>query len=190
MRLIKIQILWKGLAFIRFLIAKFYYYQIFSGSKIGLIGPKCSLLFGFQNMPINIGNKLIMLGNVELISKGELKIGNNFCINRFSRVVCLNKIKIGNNVTVAQFVSILDHNHKGKIIDGSLKFKEYDVGCIEIGNNVWIGDKVTILKDVTIGSNVIIAANAVVVSDVPSNSIVGGVPARILKSLIGKINEV
>ena len=54
-------------------------------------------------------------------------------------------------------------------------------GPVVIGNNVWIGDKATILPGVTIGDGAVVAANAVVTKDVPSYSVVGGNPARIIK---------
>lgn len=53
---------------------------------------------------------------------------------------------------------------------------------IKIGNHVWIGTRVTILKGVTVGDNAIIAAGAVVTHDVPANSIVAGVPAKVINS--------
>ena len=52
-----------------------------------------------------------------------------------------------------------------------------------IGKNVWIGSHATILPGVTVGDNAIIAAGAVVVKDVPADTIVGGVPAKVLKSV-------
>ena len=53
---------------------------------------------------------------------------------------------------------------------------------IIIGNHVWIGMNVTILKGVRIGDGAIVAAGAVVTKDVPENTLVGGVPARVLKT--------
>ena len=56
-------------------------------------------------------------------------------------------------------------------------------GRITIGNDVWIGGNVTILPGVNIGNNVIVAAGAVVTKDVPDNSLVGGVPAKVIRTL-------
>jgi acetyltransferase-like isoleucine patch superfamily enzyme len=52
---------------------------------------------------------------------------------------------------------------------------------IIIGNHVWVGMNATILKGVTIGDGAIIAAGSIVTKDVKANTLVGGVPARILK---------
>ena len=54
---------------------------------------------------------------------------------------------------------------------------------IVLGKNVWIGSNSTITKGVTIGDNSIVAAGAVVTRDVPANTVVGGVPAKIIKKL-------
>jgi len=57
----------------------------------------------------------------------------------------------------------------------------YIKGPVHIGNNVWMGDRVCILSGVTIGDGAVIAANAVVTKYVPAYSVVGGVPAKVLK---------
>lgn len=54
---------------------------------------------------------------------------------------------------------------------------------IVLGRNVWVGSNATILRGVTIGDNAVVAAGAVVSRDVPANTIVGGVPARIIKKI-------
>ena len=54
---------------------------------------------------------------------------------------------------------------------------------VTIGSDVWLGGNVTILPGVTIGNNVIVAAGAVVTKDVPDNSLVGGVPARLIRKI-------
>ena len=54
---------------------------------------------------------------------------------------------------------------------------------IVLGKKVWVGSNATILQGVTIGDNAIVAAGAVVTKDVPANTIVGGVPARVIKRI-------
>ena len=154
----------------------------FKFSKFVIIGNK-SGFYSKNNGKIHIGEKSFFFDNVEVQSRGLLEIGNNVHVNNYSRIVALEKITIGNNVTIAQFVSILDHDHKFELINDKLELDGYTTSPINIGNNVWISDKVTILKGVCIGDNVVIAANSVVNKDIPSNSIFGGVPARLLKKI-------
>jgi acetyltransferase-like isoleucine patch superfamily enzyme len=54
---------------------------------------------------------------------------------------------------------------------------------VTIGKNVWVTTRCIILQGVTIGDNVIISAGSVVVSDIPSNCIAGGNPAKVIKFL-------
>ena len=61
---------------------------------------------------------------------------------------------------------------------------------IVIGKNVWIGANVTILGGVTIGDNSIIAAGAVVNKDIPPDSVAAGVPARVIKSIYDKEDNI
>jgi acetyltransferase-like isoleucine patch superfamily enzyme len=126
----------------------------------------------------------MLFDNSELQAIGSIVIGYNLCLNRFSRIIAHEKISIGNNVTIAQFVTILDHDHNYTFKkNGKLELQGYKTSPITIGNNVWIGDKVTILKGVSIGDNVLIGANSLVNKNIPSNSIVGGVPAKIIKEI-------
>lgn len=55
-----------------------------------------------------------------------------------------------------------------------------------LGKNVWIGSNATILQGVTIGDNAVVAAGAVVTKDVAANTVVGGVPAKIMKHITNK----
>ena len=54
------------------------------------------------------------------------------------------------------------------------------IGCIEIGDNVFVGSGTHILYDTKIGNNVIIGTFSVVTHDIPDNSVVAGVPARVI----------
>lgn len=117
----------------------------------------------------------------------EIIIGNNCNIGEFCHITSINRISIGNGLLTGRFVYIGDNSHGGLSWDEAnippIKRKLQSKGEIVIGDNVWIGDKVTILAGVHIGNNVIIGANSVVNSDIPSNSVAAGIPAKILKQL-------
>lgn len=86
---------------------------------------------------------------------------------------------LGNNVSIATNVRILGHDRIDIILSG-LYGKHYSkfYGCVDIGNNVFIGSDVVICPDTQIGSNTIIGAGAVVTKDLPEGFVWGGVPAR------------
>ena len=92
-------------------------------------------------------------------------------------------ITIGDNVSITADVSILTHDFCSSVF--RQKYHDYLPGRskVVIGNNVYIGQKAIILRGVTIGDNVIIAAGAIVTKDVPSDSVVVGVPARVVCTL-------
>ena len=93
-------------------------------------------------------------------------------------------ISIGDNVWMASGVSFITHDVCHFMLNGCKKPNEagYEemLGCIDIGDNVFIGANVQILYDVKVGNNVVIAAGSLVNRDVPDNSIVGGVPANVI----------
>lgn len=91
-------------------------------------------------------------------------------------------ISIGDNVWMASGVEFVTHDVCHYMLnryDKDYKYTE-KIGCIEIGSNVFIGADVKILYDVKIGDNVVIAAGSIVNKDIPSNSIVGGIPAKVI----------
>ena len=117
----------------------------------------------------------------------EIIIGNDCSIGEYCHITAINRITIGDGLLTGRFVYIGDNAHGGLSMEEAvipptqrpLKSK----GEIVIGRNVWIGDKVSILGGVTIGDNVIIGAGSIVTQNVPSNCVVAGMPARIVKQL-------
>jgi acetyltransferase-like isoleucine patch superfamily enzyme len=159
-------------------------------SRPGVKIPNVSYIGSGCTVKTTAGGKLTASGKIrldsgaELISQGQLTVGQNFVMNGYSRVIAHERIDIGDNVVVARFVSILDHDHAfNRNATGDLVFNGYITAPVRIGNNVWLGDKVSILKGITIGDNVIIGANSVVTKDIPSNCIAAGIPAKVIKHI-------
>ena len=156
--------------------------------------------------------KFLRLGNqvaISALSKNGIQFGNNVSIGAFSRVIVStslnnigNKIVIGNNVgigefaylggaggleigdecIVGQYLSCHPENHNYEDLEIAIRHQGVTRKGIKIGNNCWIGSKVTILDGVSIGQGCIIAAGSVVTKSFPENSIIGGVPAKLLKN--------
>jgi len=148
------------------------------------IGEFC-MISSSTNEGITIGENFQLSDFAQLLSwNGSIIIGSHCSINSFSKIVSLDRITLGNNVVIASYVSILDHDHDIAFMNDPVLFRQkYKTAQIQIGNNVWIGDKVTILKGVTIGDNVVVAANSVVTKNLPSNTVAGGIPAKVLKQI-------
>ena len=90
---------------------------------------------------------------------------------------------IGDYVLMVPDVVIFTKNHRADRTDIHIGAQGMtECRKVTIGNDVWIGQRAMIMPGVTIGDGCIIAAGAVVTKDVPPYSIVGGVPASILKS--------
>lgn len=87
-------------------------------------------------------------------------------------------IEIGDYVTIAPNALILAHDGSTKIHMNYSK-----IGKVKIGNKVFIGTKSVVLPNVSIGNNVIIGAGSVVSHNIPDNSIVAGVPARVISNI-------
>ena len=123
---------------------------------------------------------------IEILRKDGVKIGKDCVIDKrtvFGTEPYL--ITIGDHVRITQGVKFITHDgglwvprEMGLIDKRADKFGE-----IYIGNNVNIGWNAILMPGVHIGNNVIVAAGAVVTKDVPDNSIVAGVPARVIETI-------
>lgn len=109
----------------------------------------------------------------------NINIGKNVFINFDCTFLALGGITIEDDVLIGPKVSIITENHPLN--------PEYRKGLIckpiLIKRNAWIGANATILAGVTIGENSVVAAGAIVSKNVPDNTVVGGVPAKIIKQI-------
>ena len=115
-------------------------------------------------------------------------IGDNVRIMDRKVPLYANLIKFHNNIQVASNVSFITHDAIHSVFNSLTNklstqqggvFLE-NIGCIEVMDNVFIGSGTQILGNVRIGPNAIVAAGSLINHDVPPNSIVGGVPAKVI----------
>lgn len=137
-------------------------------------------------------NHRLIVGKNSHIIKGEIWFEDNNCSIQIGQD-CFFKsphiavtepdsyIKIGNNTGIGKDVEIRTGDSHS-IIDLETKKRINYAQNIEIGDMVWIGVRAMIFKGVKISNNVIVSANAIVTSDVPSNVVVAGVPAKVVKT--------
>ena len=107
------------------------------------------------------------------------RIGKNVFVNHGCSFLDLGGITIEDDVLIGPQVKLVTENHP---VDPANR-KSLDLKSILVKKNAWIGAGAVILPGVTIGENSIVAAGAVVTQDVPSNTIVGGVPAKHIKHI-------
>jgi acetyltransferase-like isoleucine patch superfamily enzyme len=152
------------------------------GNDIDVIGSSC----------IRIGENFSCAKNVKLhcwqdalVAEPSLKIGKNVFINSMSYISCASQVNIADDVLLGSNVFITDNYHgdTSKVIQSRLQAPLFSKGPVKIGAGVWLGNNVCILPNVSIGDNAIVGANSVVTKDVPSGTIVTGVPAKHLRSL-------
>jgi acetyltransferase-like isoleucine patch superfamily enzyme len=121
------------------------------------------------------GHFYLMTGCHLAINDGAtLTLGSGY-INNDATIDCFSSITIGHGVAISSGVTIRDSDNHS--INGNTAIS----APIVIEDHVWIGLNATILKGVRIGSGAVVAAGAVVTSDVPRNTLVGGVPAKVIK---------
>lgn len=181
----------------------------FLKSSRGLVFAECSakIMFGHK---IKCGKNLNLMeySTINALSYDGVEIGDNFTLGKYAMIECTgvlrnvgNCIKIGNNVGINHYcfigvrgdieigdnvifgprVNVFSENHNFDRTDIPIKEQGVTKDKTVIGNDVWIGANASIMSGVKIGDGCIIAAGAVVSKDVEDFSIVGGVPAKLIK---------
>lgn len=120
----------------------------------------------------------------EFIRKHHLfgSIGNNCNINKWKLPLHSELVYLHDNVRIASNVGFVTHDGIHHILNVKYNTNDFieKVGCIEIGDNVFVGSGTRILYNTRIGSNVIIGSDSLVNKDIPDNSVYAGVPARFI----------
>ena len=112
----------------------------------------------------------------------RLSLGSGY-MNHDCVIDCFDSILIGHHVVISERVVLRDSdNHSIQDAGDTASDNSIKTAPIVVGDHVWIGMNVTVLNGVTIGEGAIVAAGSVVNKDVPPHCLVGGVPARVIKT--------
>lgn len=148
-----------------------------NSNRIGKNG-RSSILRMDENSTLDCNGFSFMYGADIILFKGaHLELGKGSFINSDCKIRCHKEITIGEGCAISHDFTVMDSDaHE---LDGSR-----NTNPVHIGNHVWIGTRVTILNGVTVGDGAVIAAGTLITKDVPAGSLVGGVPAKVIREKV------
>lgn len=130
---------------------------------------------------ISVGKESYYNGDIKLVASSDSKIfiGSYCAIGNNLKIITLNHDYNYPCVLGKFYRSNFNNRHPGEL--NNIPTKERTKGDVYIGNDVWMGDDVTILSGVKIGDGCCIGTKSVVTKDLPSYSICGGIPCKLIK---------
>lgn len=164
-------------------------YNLGIKSQLGIEYLKDKFWAFFIKRSMGHCGKNVMIKPSTSVFKGieNFHFSDDVRIARYAVIYSTNaKVIIGNKVDIAPYLKIITGNHRINdmghfMFDGTIKKLPEDDKDVIIEGDSWFGINVTILSGVTIGRGSVIAAGSVVTKSCPPYSIIGGMPARILK---------
>ena len=136
------------------------------------IGPLASISAGMPVHADRRGDPIITIGDRCMLGKG---IG----------IVAHERVSIGDDIWTGHFIYITDQNHGYEDIDLPIGVQMWKNEPVEIGAGSWLGHGAIVLPGSRLGRHVVVAAGAVVAGlDAPDNSVVAGVPARVVRRYV------
>jgi acetyltransferase-like isoleucine patch superfamily enzyme len=147
---------------------------LFMGSRLQIqIGRRGRIRFG----------RFVWLGDGTKIRchEGEVAIGDKTVLGQDCTISAYRSVRIGEHCVIADRAMFIDFDHGMVEVERPIRVQGIYMRDVEVGSNVWIGYGACILRGVTVGDNAVIGTNSVVTRDVPANSVVGGIPARLIR---------
>lgn len=136
-----------------------------------------------DNVSVGYSTHIELTGSLRYLGKG-IRIGNNVGLGTHGHFGSgMGFLDIGDDTIFGNYVSIHPENHNFSDVNIPIRLQGVNGLGVKIGKNCWIGAKVTILDGTILGNNCIVAAGAVVRGQFPNNCIIGGVPAKIIKTI-------
>lgn len=132
-----------------------------------------------------LGKFCLFYRDVNLVHSYNIECGDNVSTYYGSVIDGRGGLKLGNNVMIGPNCVVMTFNHDFSAVDVPMNSLSPIYKPLVIEDNVWIGGNCSIMGGLTIGTGSIVAAGAVVTKDIAPYSIVGGVPARFIRSRLG-----
>jgi acetyltransferase-like isoleucine patch superfamily enzyme len=147
---------------------------VFFGRRLEIqITPRGVVRFG----------RLVWIGDGTKIRchEGEVSIGDKTVLGQECTISAYKHVRIGEQCVIADRAMFIDFDHGIVEVDRPIRLQGIYKRDVDVGSNVWIGYGACILRGVKVGDNSVIGTNSVVTRDVPPNSVVGGIPARLIR---------
>jgi acetyltransferase-like isoleucine patch superfamily enzyme len=130
------------------------------------------------------GDDVVIHHNVLFNSGRNIAVGDGVFLNRDVMLDDRAELTIGDHAMIAAGVVIETHGHVYDDFSVPFPHSGRTFAPVHVGSNSLLGYKVAVMAGVTIGDRCIVAANSVVTRDVPDQTIVGGVPAKVIKKIV------
>lgn len=153
--------------------------QLEDGVQVNGLG--CEPLILEDGVKIGAMSRVVISTTFDKPGRG-IHLGKNVGIGEFAYLGGAGGLHIGEECIIGQYFSTHPENHVFDDLKTPIRMQGVTRRGIHIGRNCWIGSKVTVLDGVVIGEGSVVAAGAVVTKSFPAGSVIGGVPARLLKS--------
>jgi acetyltransferase-like isoleucine patch superfamily enzyme len=113
--------------------------------------------------------------------EGEVSIGAKSVLGQECTISAFQHVAIGRECIIADRVMMIDFDHGVVEVERPIREQGIYKRNVDIGHNVWIGYGACLLRGVRVGDNAIIGTSSVVTANVPSNAVVGGIPAKLIR---------
>ena len=132
----------------------------------------------YKLMGMKIGENSVIFRRADILAPEKINIGNNSSVGWFTHLDGRGGLYIGDNTNISSYTKFITGTHD---IDDK-DFVTAQFKPIKIGNRVWVCTGALVLPGVTIGDGAVVAAGAVVTIDVAPYTVVGGVPAKVIRN--------
>jgi len=154
--------------------------KLHDGVYIDALSDKTGGVFLGDHVVLGRNTRIECTGGLSNVGKG-VRIGNRSTFNNDCFFGAAGGIEIGDDVVGGQYIRFHSENHNYKNTDILIKNQGVTHKGIKIGNNCWIGSGAVFLDGAELGNGCVVAAETVVTKAYPDNTVIGGVPARIIK---------